>query len=89
MHTAQTQVIQGFTFDQVRSEVERVRRRRLPPRTLQHWLSYLPISRDDNGCYSDEDVEILKDLCRWLRKPGNKIENFANLIKQEYSSYAD
>ncbi|HEY9625793.1 MAG TPA: hypothetical protein V6C84_00690 [Coleofasciculaceae cyanobacterium] len=88
MHTTQTRAIQGFTFEQVRSEVERVRRKRLPPRTLQHWLSHLPISRDDNGCYSQEDIEILKALCRWLRKPGNRIQDFSQLIQQEYQSYA-
>lgn len=86
MHTVQ--VTAALTFEELRLEVERVRRRRLPPRTLQHWISYLPISRDDTGRYDQNDAEILKALCRWLKTPGRTIQEFADNLKREINQDA-
>lgn len=79
-----TEVLQGLTFEQLRSQAERVRMRRLPPRTLQHWLSQIGIERDINGLYSTDDAEIIKALVRWLRRPGNTIEQFANQLREAF-----
>jgi hypothetical protein len=75
----------SYAIEQLRQEVERVRRKPLPVRTLQHWLAHLPISRDDNGNFNRQDAEIVKDLCRWLKKkPGhNTIQDFVNNLKEE------
>ncbi len=79
------EILHGITFEQLRVQAEKVRMRRLPPRTLQHWLSKLGIERDINGQYSDEDAEIIKALVRWLRHPRHTIEQFANQLKEMYS----
>jgi hypothetical protein len=83
MHSIE--IISGLTFEQLRAEVEKTRMRRLPPRTLQHWLSKLGIERDIHGQFSEEDAEIIKALIRWLRHPAHTIDQFANQLKEMYS----
>jgi alpha-L-fucosidase len=84
MHTVQT--ITGITFEQLRTQAEKVRMRRLPDRTLRHWLQQLPISRDADGMFDQEDVQIVCDLARWLRNPNNTIDQFVTQLIQEYSN---
>lgn len=79
------EIISGLTFEQLRTQAEKVRMRRLPPRTLQHWLQKLGIERDINGQFSDEDAEIVKALVRWLRHPAHTIDEFVNQLKEMYS----
>lgn len=82
MHTVEVEVIQGLTFEDMRKQAERVRLRRLPPRTLQHWLSRLKIRRDPNGRYDASDLEVVKALIRHLRNPENTIDDFVNQLIQ-------
>lgn len=84
MHTIE--ILTGYTFEQLREIGERFRRKRLPPRTLQHWLSKLGIERDDDGLYSESDAELIKALIKWLRRPGNTIDEFVNQLREIYGN---
>lgn len=79
------QILDGLSFDRLREEAEKTRMRRLPPRTLQHWLMCLGIERDINGQFSEEDLEIIRMLIKWLRRPGNTIEGFKQKLREIYS----
>jgi DNA-binding transcriptional MerR regulator len=77
--------IDGLTLEDLRQQVEAVRGRSLPPRTLYFWLEKLCIERDAEGYYSKEDADILKALAHWLKRPGAKIKPFKQRL-QHYRS---
>lgn len=78
-----------YELEDVRRAVEPVRKsRRLPPRTLSYWMHRLGIYRDDRGFYCQSDVELLKDLARWLYHPRHTIDQFIDIKKQQGTSNA-
>ena len=68
--------VSGFSFQDLQSQLSLIRGRRIPDRTLYFWLSRVGIERDEDGYYSDEDLEILKALAQWLKRPNAKIDRF-------------
>ena len=67
----------GYTFEELRQELDRVRDGGMPKSTLYNWLAKLKIAPGISGFYSDDDLEILKDLNRFLTRCPN-INKFIN-----------
>jgi hypothetical protein len=65
------QVASGYQFEELRAELARIRVDGMPPTTLYNWLRRLKIIPGRDGLYSQEDLEMLKDLVRFLRNCRN------------------
>jgi hypothetical protein len=74
--------LSGFSFDQLRGELAADRGKPVPRRTLYHWMSACGIERDANGLYELEDLQALKSLVAWLKRPGASIDRFTQLLSQ-------
>lgn len=61
------QVTDGYTFDDLQAELARVRERGMPRTTLYGWIRRLKITPDIDGLYTQEDLEVLKALNRFLK----------------------
>lgn len=60
----------------------------MPRRTLYHWLSTLGIYTNLEGYYEASDLEILKQLNRYLKQTPN-IRKFKATLQKRGSYYAD
>lgn len=80
--------IDGITFEHLRQTVETARGRTLPARTLYYWLGKLAIERDTEGFYSQEDIEVLIALVKWLELPHTKIATFITRLQKWRNSHA-
>lgn len=56
-----------YSRDDLMSKLFNSRGSRVPKSTLSYWLSSLNMVPADNGLYTQEDLEILKSLIRWLK----------------------
>lgn len=65
MNTIEIQ--QGYTFEDLRGELARVRGK-MPSTTLYGWLRRLKLVPGLDGLYSQEDLETLKALNRFLKR---------------------
>jgi hypothetical protein len=72
----------GLTFEQLRGELESDRGRPLPKRTLYFWMNACGIERDSNGLYAMEDLQALRALIVWLKRPGASVHRFAQLFEE-------
>lgn len=62
------EISQEYTFEELQAELDRVREGGMPRSTLYNQLAQLRIVRTLNGTYTQDDLEILKDLNRFLRR---------------------
>jgi DNA-binding transcriptional MerR regulator len=70
-----------YTAKNLQEKLAKVRGRSVPPDTLKRWRHQLGIEPEPGRLYSQEDLEILRALVRWLQAGGN-IPQFVNLLKQ-------
>lgn len=75
------EVLPRLTFEDLRKELEQIRGT-MPKRTLYHWLNRLDIIPTTEGYYTPDDLEILKQLNRFLRRVPN-INKFRQALMKE------
>lgn len=85
-----TQVIdtQTYSLAELRWQLSRVRRKRVPERTLRWWLQELCIEANEFGMYSVEDLRVLTRLVLFLKRC-RSIHKFKQLLLQEIAAHAD
>ena len=84
------QVIQadGHTLQELAWRLSRVRRRRVPTRTLRWWIEQLCIEPNKCGLYSDSDLAILISLILFLKRC-RSINKFKQVLLQEIETHAN
>jgi hypothetical protein len=75
------QVTTTYTFEELRLELDKRRKRGMPRSTLYSWLDKLSIAPNVEGFYSIDDLEELKALSRYLSNGGSRIDNFKLVYK--------
>lgn len=73
----------GYTFEELRGELARVRDSGMPRATLYGWLRRLKLVPGLDGLYSQEDLETLKALNRFLKQCPS-IAKFEKVYFQEH-----
>ena len=63
-----TQIHAEYTFEELQSELARVRDGGMPKSTLYNWIKRLKILPNESGYYTQDDLDILKDLNRFLKR---------------------
>ena len=58
----------GYTFQDLQGELSRIRGSEMPPSTLYYWLRKLRILPGKDGLYTTDDLDVLKDLNRFLQR---------------------
>lgn len=81
------QVLQpsGHTLKELAWRLSRVRKKRVPDRTLRWWIEQCCIEPDEYGLYSDSDLEVLTNLVIFLGRC-RSIEKFRQLLIKELES---
>ncbi len=84
------QVIEShlYSLQELCWELSKVRGRKVPKRTLRHWLSGLCIEPNEYGMYTDQDLQILTRLVLFLKRC-RSIEKFRNLLLKEISTHTN
>ncbi|MEX0272470.1 hypothetical protein AB3R30_25480 [Leptolyngbyaceae cyanobacterium UHCC 1019] len=77
----------GHTLKELAWRLSRVRRKKVPDRTLRWWIERLHIEPNHYGLYDDSDLEILTSLVLFLKRC-RSVEKFKTLLIQEISSNA-
>lgn len=62
------QISQGYSFEELRTELDRVRSGGMPRTTLYNWIRRLKLIPGIDGLYTAEDLETLKALNRFLQR---------------------
>ena len=62
------QIVQGYGFEDLQAELNRVRTGGIPRNTLYGWICRLKLIPGIDGLYTQEDLETLKALNRFLQK---------------------
>ena len=62
------QIIQGYDFEELQTELNRVRSGGMPRTTLYGWIRRLKLIPGIDGQYTQEDLETLKALNRFLQR---------------------
>lgn len=75
-----------YTAKNLQDKLQKVRGRPVPIDTLKYWRHQLGISPDSSKLYTQEDLEVLRALVRWL-EAGGKIPQFVNLLKQRMTKH--
>ncbi len=57
-----------YTFEDLQRELARIRDRGMPRSTLYYWLEKLRILPGLDGYYTEDDLDVLKDLNRFLKR---------------------
>jgi DNA-binding transcriptional MerR regulator len=70
-----------YTSKNLQEKLTKVRGRSVPLDTLKYWRHQIGITPDSSKLYSQDDLEALRALVRWLQA-GGKIPQFVNLLKQ-------
>lgn len=78
------EISQEYTFEELQAELNRIREGGMPRSTLYNQISRLRMRPTRNGTYTQDDLDILKDLNRFLRRV-NSIEKFKQTLVQDYS----
>lgn len=82
----------GYTKAELRWMLSRHRGKKVPTRTLDHWIAELSehgwtLEPDESGLYGEDDLKLLTRLVLWLKRK-RTIAQFANLITQEMKENA-
>ena len=64
------QIVQGYSFEDLQAELNRVRTGGMPRTTLYGWIRRLKLIPGIDGLYTQEDLETLKALNRFLQRWG-------------------
>lgn len=68
-----------YTARELRCILARYRQQRVPDRTLRWWRSQIGLLPNEDGLYSEDDLQILIQLVRWLSRGGTVQQFFSNL----------
>ncbi len=74
-----------YTSRELRLTLARYRQRNVPERTLRWWRNQLGIGPTSDGFYTEEDLSILIQLIRCLRR-GGTVNQFFLKLKEKYAS---
>lgn len=62
------EISQGYSFEELQAELSRVRAGGMPRTTLYNWIRRLKLVPNLDGEYTQDDLETLKALNRFLKK---------------------
>lgn len=79
---------QGHTVPELRWRLSRARGKRVPPSTLDRWLSELCMEPNEYGLYDDSDLATLISLVLFLKRC-RSIKKFKQLLIKEIESNGD
>lgn len=71
-----------YTTKELRIILGRLRRRKVPARTLRYWIRGLQMEKNECGLYDENDLQALVRLVKHLSR-GGTIHQLFQVLKQE------
>jgi DNA-binding transcriptional MerR regulator len=72
-----------FNSRELRILLAKHRQKAVPDRTLRFWRNQLKIFPQDGYLYTQEDLQLLVRLVRWIAR-GGTIDGFKAILRAEY-----